>query len=287
MRNYLSAYAPSLGELWLIMLALLCLGGSILSAGAVFVLSFFIKVDQVLLSLVFYPLLFGLVIPFIWLRAKDSFQEKVRRGQEIPRALPHSFGSLPGALFFILLLVLIPAFSIIIEPLTMWMKMPDFLKELFGSIGNYGWISVFSLVIMAPLLEEWLCRGVALNGLLKNGYSPAAAIAWSAAMFAVIHLNPWQSIPAFFMGLLFGWVYWRTRSLWSVIFLHAVNNGLSVAITWIFPHLPKEASTFEMVGPAVYYWLLAASLIITPSILFVLHKKLKPAAPLFKRASLS
>ena len=274
MRKYLSAYAPSLGELWLIMLVMVCLGGSLVTAVATLLLSSFVQVSTSILSLALYPLLFAVAIPYILIRAKNSYKEKNAKGILTSEDAPCSFGNLNGILFFTLLLVLTPAFSVIIEPLTIWMQMPEFLKNLFGEIGNHGWLSLLSLVVLAPLFEEWLCRGIALNGLLKRGYSPWAAIAWSACMFGVIHMNPWQAIPAFLMGLLFGWIYWRTGSLWATIFMHAVNNGLSVALTWAFPLLPNDASTYDVVGAPAYYWVLAGSLLITSIILFWLHKKL-------------
>jgi len=274
MRKYLSAYAPSLGELWIIMLALVCLGGSLVTAVVSIILTPFIQLSPSALALALYPLLFAVVIPFIWFRAKISYNEKLRRGLLVSETPAPCFGNLNGLLFFGLLLVLTPSFVILIEPLTMWIKMPDFIKELFGEIGNYGWLSVLALVIMAPLLEEWLCRGVALNGLLRSGYSPWAAISWSACMFAVIHLNPWQAIPAFLAGLLFGWIYWRTRSLWAVIFMHAVNNGFSVALSWAFPDLPEDASTYDLVGAPYYYGIMAASLLIVGAIVWILNKKL-------------
>ena len=285
MKKYLSAYTPSLGELWLIMLALLCVGGSIASAIVTFGIKSIMEVDLIQLSLLLYPLLFTFVIPFVWIRAKQSYREKTLMGVPIPQEAPPSFGSIPAWVFFALLLILTPAASIAIEPLSMWIKMPDFFKELFGGVSNNGWVSIFSLVIMAPLLEEWLCRGVALNGLLKSGYSPAAAIVWSAFMFGVIHMNPWQAIPAFTLGLLFGWVYWRTKSLWSVIFMHAINNGSSVALTWLLPNLSEDASALDLVGGQWYPWVLSGAVIVVVSIIFLFHKKLRPATPLFSRAS--
>ncbi|MCL2739050.1 MAG: CPBP family intramembrane metalloprotease [Bacteroidales bacterium] len=274
MRKYLWAYAPSLGELWLIMLALVCLGGSMVTTIASIILTSFTQIPPGAIPLVLYPLLFAVAIPFIWIRAKNSYEEKICKGEVVAEGDSRSFGSLSGPVFFILLLVLTPAFAILAEPLTMWMKMPDFIKKLFEELTNHGWLSVLALVVWAPLLEEWLCRKVAINGLLKRGYSPRAAIVWSACMFAVIHMNPWQAVPAFLMGLLFGWIYWKTRSLWAVIFMHAVNNGLSVALALSFPHLPEDASTYDVVGAPYYYWILAAAALIVGSIVWVLYKKL-------------
>ena len=273
MKKYLSAYTPSLGELWLVILALLCLGGSLVIAIVMVILRQFIEVDLSVLLLALYPLTFSVVIPFVWIRAKRSYEEKSIKGEPIPQESP-SFGSLPAPILFLLLLVLTVSFGILIEPLTMWMNMPDFMKEISRIIGSHGWLSFLSLVVMAPLLEEWLCRGVILKGLLNRGYSPAVAIVWSASMFGVMHMNPYQAIPAFLVGLLLGWIYWRTRSLWTVIFIHAVNNGISVALTRFFPDIPDDITTYDLVGPAYYYWIFATALLLTLSIVYLLHKKL-------------
>ena len=280
MRKYLSAYAPSLRELWLIMIVLLCLGGGIVSGVASVVVSKIFKIDLISVSLALYPLQFLLAILFIRMRSQENYREQIKRGVPLPQEAPPSFGSIHGVLFFALLAALLPAFSIATEPvsipISLWLPMPESLKEFFGEIGNQGWVSIFSLVIMAPLLEEWLCRGVALKGLIKNGYSPTSAIIWSAFMFGIIHLNPWQALPAFLMGLLFGWIYWRTKSLWSVIFLHAVNNGLSVAIDWAYPDLPEEAAIYELVGTQSYFWILGGAIVVSASIVWFFHRKLTP-----------
>jgi hypothetical protein len=87
----------------------------------------------------------------------------------------------------------------------------------------------FTLVLVAPVTEELLCRGIMLRGLLGR-YRPGVAIALSSMLFAFMHLNPWQTISAFALGLLFGWFYLRTGSLWPCIAGHAINNGICVIL---------------------------------------------------------
>jgi len=99
-------------------------------------------------------------------------------------------------------------------------------KEMFGKITQTNIPTFIAVVIAAPLLEEWLIREVALKGMLQH-MAPHKAILWSSVMFGVIHMNPWQAIPAFLMGCLFGWLYYRTRSYWTCVALHALNNGMS------------------------------------------------------------
>jgi membrane protease YdiL (CAAX protease family) len=89
-------------------------------------------------------------------------------------------------------------------------------------------------VVLAPVLEEGLFRGLILRGLaLRKG--PRAATVWTAAFFAFFHFyNPWQILPTFFLGLLLGWVVLTTGSLWASIVLHSAFNGLSLVV-FAFP----------------------------------------------------
>lgn len=83
------------------------------------------------------------------------------------------------------------------------------------------------LVLVAPLTEEFLMRGVFLQGFLRR-YSMKKAVFLSALLFAVFHLNPWQFVAALTTGVLFAWWRIRTASLWPGIFGHALNNGLGL-----------------------------------------------------------
>ena len=287
MKKYLNAYAPSLGELWFILLVLVCIGGSLASGAMAVVIQFIFNVDQQtfqMISVLAYPLLFVFAIPYIYRQSKNHFHLCVHKKEPLPSLPATSFGKMPILILFVLLLLVVAAYAIAIEPLTMWIPMPEFIRKIFESFTSNGWASFLSVVVMAPLLEEWLCRKVALGGLLKRGYSPAAAICWSALMFGIMHLNPWQTIPAFLVGLLLGWVYWRTRSLWAVVFMHAVNNGFAFLLTVLFPELPDDVSTLDVVGSHAYPLVLAGAVVVVGLIIWLLHKQFSPASSLFKRA---
>jgi membrane protease YdiL (CAAX protease family) len=155
-----------------------------------------------------------------------------------------------------LLLFFMPALAITIEPLYMWIPMPEWIKQLFDAMFKNDAPMFLSAVVAAPLAEEWLCRGVILSGLLTH-YSPRKAIIWSAVLFGVLHLNPWQAIPAFCLALAIGWVYWRTRSLWPCIFMHAVNNGIAFLMLLLFPGVASDATIIDVAGD--YYGLVYAT----------------------------
>ena len=58
--------------------------------------------------------------------------------------------------------------------------------------------------------------------------APGWAIVVSALFFALIHANPWQAIPAFIIGCLMGYIYYRTGSLKLTMLMHCANNTLAV-----------------------------------------------------------
>ena len=91
------------------------------------------------------------------------------------------------------------------------------------------WSSFLVTAIFAPIFEEWLCRGMVLRGLLTK-MKPVWAIVISALFFALIHMNPWQALNAFAIGLIMGYVYYKTGSLWLTMLIHFVNNGSSVVL---------------------------------------------------------
>ena len=134
-------------------------------------------------------------------------------------------------------------------------EMPEYLKQALqtATSGNF-WINLICVAVMAPLLEEWLCRGLILRGLLFSKVRPAVAIVVSALFFAFIHGNLWQGIPAFALGCLFGYVYYKTRSLKLTVLMHFTNNFTSLLISRADG--VGEADSWINVMPEGCYWVL-------------------------------
>lgn len=155
------------------------------------------------------------------------------------------------------------ALAYVAEPLTNLLPpMPEWLEETMKRMleDSPVWITLLSVSVFAPFFEEWMCRGIVLRGLLERMH-PASAIAISSAFFAILHLNPWQAIPAFLLGSLFGYVYYKTGSLKLTMLMHCANNTMAVIIAKI-PSL-KDSDTFmDMLSPWAYWCIFAACLLI-------------------------
>lgn len=104
-------------------------------------------------------------------------------------------------------------------------SMMESYKAMFGDIDTTNLI--LTVGIIGPICEEIIFRGVVLEGLLKK-YDPKKAILFSAIIFSIIHLQPLQVISTFFIGLILGWIYLKTQSLWVCIGIHIVNNLVAV-----------------------------------------------------------
>ena len=140
-------------------------------------------------------------------------------------------------------------------------EMPESLEALLeGMTQGTLWINFLMVSIFAPFFEEWLCRGMILRGLLGNGMKPAGAIAVSALFFAFIHLNPWQAVPAFLLGCLFGYVYYKTGSLRLTMLMHFTNNSFSLLMSNI--DALEDADSWMDVLPGGRYWLIFAGCIL-------------------------
>jgi membrane protease YdiL (CAAX protease family) len=88
---------------------------------------------------------------------------------------------------------------------------------------------VFTAVVIAPVQEEMLFRGIFQTLLRSYLRSPWAAIAISSVMFAFVHFDQshWPALFVLAMGM--GYSYEKSGSLWQPIFIHALFNSTAIA----------------------------------------------------------
>jgi membrane protease YdiL (CAAX protease family) len=142
------------------------------------------------------------------------------------------YNRVPGLLLPVLVILTL-AFAIFLDPLTNLIPMPEIVEEMLAMLATRDLWTFTMVGITGPILEEVLFRGIILDGFLKR-YNPKKAIFWSAFLFGLFHLNPWQFIPGFLIGLLLGYIYLKTRSLIPVILVHMVNNSFSYLVMYIY-----------------------------------------------------
>ena len=250
-------YVPGVADMF-ILLALLLAGalvGSLVSLPFVAILGQENASEYV--TLISYPIMF--IPPMIYASVKSRNNSFTRNGLMLDN---NHFSPLGGALcaLFVILATLSAAFCT--DAILAYMPdMPAWLEEALTSMTQGTlWINFLCVSIFAPFFEEWLCRGMILRGLLGNKVRPVWAIVISAVFFAFIHLNPWQAVPAFLLGCLFGYVYYKTGSLKLTMLMHFANNTFSLVMSNLDAF--KDAESWVEVLPGMRYWVIFAACIL-------------------------
>lgn len=207
-------------------------------------------------TLISYPIMF--IPPMLYARRRSKAASIFNNGLALDS---NNFGNLSGVKMALIVSGMTVATSFAAEPVSALLPdMPEWFEEIMsGLTGGSLILSFISVSIFAPLFEEWLCRGVVLRGLLTK-MKPGTAIAISAAFFAVLHMNPWQALPAFLLGLVFGYVYYKTGSLKLTMLMHFVNNTLALILSRI-PSLAEAETMSEIMSPWAYACVIAACVI--------------------------
>ncbi len=204
-------------------------------------------------TVISYPVMF--IPAWLYASAKSRREEFFETGYSIDSS---NFGTLGGLKMAIIVSVATIATAFIGDSLNGLMpETPEWFENAMEQIMDAPvLITLISVSIFAPLFEEWLCRGIVLRGLLQKTH-PVSAILVSAVFFAVLHMNPWQALPAFILGTLFGYVYYKTGSLKLTMLMHCVNNTLAVVFSKI-PSLEEAENFADILSPWAYAGILIA-----------------------------
>lgn len=204
-------------------------------------------------TVICYPLMF---IPAMLYARRASLMNSFD-GEKIP-VDGASFSAQKWLVYGVLVMLSTFALGFMTDVLTLVMPpMSDSIEAALSSLTQGNFLLNFICVsIFAPFFEEWLCRGMVLRGLLslkvRGGVMrPWAAIVLSAVFFALIHGNIWQSLPALIIGILFGWIYYRTRSLKLTMLMHFTNNTLSLILSNV-DSLSETESWLDVFPPVIY-----------------------------------
>ena len=260
---------PNLGQSW--GLFGVFFAASVAIGGPIAVLTFVLNAMQLPLgaqltawiNLASYIMTFAVIFLFAWFYAKGVGAQPVTVSRK----------PAPPWIYSVLIFAA-PAMTVLVSATIELIPVPDFLKVFEETIKNMVQPSVpafIMAVIAAPVCEEILCRGIILEGLLRNGHSSRNAILWSAFIFAALHMNPWQGVAAMAIGCLAGWLYVETRSLLPCIFIHFLNNGIAFAGLLA---LGVDAEISELSGD-YYTDVLVAAACVLLACLYIFYRKLR------------
>lgn len=273
-----SYYLPGFGGM--MMLLVMFLLGAMLGNGLLLILGSICPPEFISLygTVISYPVMF--IPPMIYASMQSRKAELMNLGDA--KCVPmdsNGFGTHGGLLLSLTVMSATIAMAYVTEPVGMLLPpMPQWLEEMMKKMlmDCPVWITLISVSVFAPFFEEWLCRGMILRGMLTR-LRPWQAILVSAAFFAVIHMNPWQAIPAFLIGILFGYVYYKTGSLKLTMLMHCTNNTMAVIVSQI-PSLQDAETFMEVLTPSAYWGTFIGCIVILAGAVIVFRTIPAPAS---------
>ncbi|MEY8686368.1 lysostaphin resistance A-like protein [Bacteroides sp. AN502(2024)] len=148
---------------------------------------------------------------------------------------------------------------------------PNIMKQSFDILQS-GWGGILAIAVVGPVLEELLFRGAITRALLQQ-YNPTRAILISALLFGVFHINPAQILPAFLIGILLAWTYYRTDSLIPCTFMHILNNSLAVYLSIRYP---EAENMDDLMSGTPYLITLFGSILLFIGVIQMMHRLTSP-----------
>lgn len=149
---------------------------------------------------------------------KQYFREKVLKGKNFLMICVATVG-----LYFLAILI-----SNIIEIVS-----PDTMKKynemMDMALGGNLLMAMFATIILAPISEECIMRGMIFQNLQKY-FSVPMAIAIQAVIFGIFHMNWVQGLYVLPVGAALGFVAAKSKSVLPCIYMHMFYNFMSIVL---------------------------------------------------------
>jgi membrane protease YdiL (CAAX protease family) len=159
-----------------------------------------------------------------------------------------------------------------------WMKSTEKeatkLTEAFMQMPTVGsfLFNMLMIAILPAIGEEFMFRGL-IQRLLKDWLGNIhLAIFISALLFSAMHMQFYGFFPRMVLGIMFGYMFYWTGSLWIPIFAHFIQNGLVVTVTYLGQQ-GIIGGDYENFGSTDNFLVILVSLLISAIILFILRKR--------------
>ncbi len=105
---------------------------------------------------------------------------------------------------------------------------------MLGDTNVMGLITGILVVgVVTGIAEELFFRGALQSVFMGMLRSPVAAIVLSAFVFSLLHMQFYGFAPRFLMGMLFGYICWKSGSVMTSAVAHILNNSLVVLTVWL------------------------------------------------------
>lgn len=134
------------------------------------------------------------------------------------------------------------------------------------SIGGFA-VNMLMIAVIPAIGEELLFRGLfqrLFGEWFKNIH---VAIFLAAFLFGAVHLQFYGLLPRMMLGVLFGYLYLWTGTLWAPIFAHFLNNGAAVFVSYL-SNTGVIHTDYEKFGSTDNVFLITGSVLFTGVLLY-------------------
>ena len=139
------------------------------------------------------------------------------------------------------------------------------VDTIWGLLGN-----LLVIALIPAIGEELTFRGV-LQQALTRRCNVHVAIFLSAFIFSFIHFQFYGFLPRMFLGLILGYMFYYSGSIWTSILMHFINNGTAVVVAYLDGKGLADVD-WEHFGSTSNVFLLIASLILTVGTIVLVAK---------------
>lgn len=119
-------------------------------------------------------------------------------------------------------------------------SMETFQTIMGVTLGGNAILAFITVVILAPIAEELIFRGIIFQMLTRNHCPIVAAIIIQAVLFGIYHMNIMQSLYVLPLALLLGYTAYKCKSVFPCIFIHIVYNFMAEIIPLLPQIIPAE-----------------------------------------------
>lgn len=107
-------------------------------------------------------------------------------------------------------------------------------------------LNILLMAVVPAIGEEFFFRGAVQSIFKKWSGNEHVAILITAIIFSAIHMQFYGFLPRFFLGVLFGYIFFMTGSIWLTVLAHFVNNAMSVILVFMLSR--QVDSVTELAG---------------------------------------
>ena len=156
------------------------------------------------------------------------------------------------------------------ETLRMFEDMAQQVSEQMLNEGNF-FTNILIFGALAAFSEELLFRSVIQKALIRVFNNPHIGIVVTAILFSAVHMEFFGFFPRLMLGLMLGYMFWMSGSIWSSMLMHFVNNSTVVVLYFLNNKgiIDIDADHF---GSTDNIFVIVLSLMVTVAIFWVCYR---------------